>query len=162
MGAGQPRLAPADFAERGYMSPRSLWFLIREAFTNIWRHQLMTLASITTVAALMLYDEGKLKLDDPVSRYLPEFSGLRVHTEKGEVNAAGQVTIRDLMRHTSGLTYGVFGDSPVDKLYREHKVLNPGDNLAELVAKLPAGPRACSSWEEHERLLSEERDAWDR
>src|SRR5439155_1639315 len=51
LGAVRPRLASAHLVKGGYMSPRSLWFLIREAFTNIWRHQLMTLASVTTVAA---------------------------------------------------------------------------------------------------------------
>src|SRR5262249_48689024 len=63
---------------------------------------------ITSVAALMLIEEGKFKLDDPVSEYLPEFKGLRVYSDKeGETaEARREMTIRDLMRHTSGLTYG--------------------------------------------------------
>ena len=61
---------------------------------------------ITTAAALLLYEEGKFKLDDPVSTYLLELKGLRVHTGKGDetVEARHEMTIRDLMRHTSGLT----------------------------------------------------------
>jgi CubicO group peptidase (beta-lactamase class C family) len=74
---------------------------------------------ITTMAALLLYEEGKFKLDDPVSTYLPEFKGLRVHSGKGDetVDAKHEMTIRDLMRHTSGLTYGMPNGTAVDKMY---------------------------------------------
>src|SRR5262249_59693896 len=80
---------------------------------------------ITTVAAMMLVEEGKVGLDDPVSKYLPEFKDRRVHTGKGDdtVDAKREVTVRDLMRHTSGLTYGIFGNSPVDQLYKKAGVL---------------------------------------
>jgi CubicO group peptidase (beta-lactamase class C family) len=93
---------------------------------------------ITTAAALVLYDEGKFKLDDPVSRYLPEFKGLRVYagTGGGTVEARREVTVRDLMRHTSGLTYGMPDGSPVDQLYIANKVEDPGDSLADMVGKL--------------------------
>jgi CubicO group peptidase (beta-lactamase class C family) len=99
---------------------------------------------ITTVAAMMLHEEGRFQLDEPISRYLPELKGLRVHSGKGNetVEAKREVTIRDLMRHTSGLTYGFFGDSPVDKLYKDNKVLDPNDTLADLVAKLGKLPLA--------------------
>ena len=92
---------------------------------------------ITTVAAMILSEEGRLGLDDPVAKYLPEFRELRVHAgESGTAEAKRAMTVRDLMRHTSGLTYGVFGETPVDRLYRDNKVMAPGDSLAELVAKL--------------------------
>jgi CubicO group peptidase (beta-lactamase class C family) len=93
---------------------------------------------ITTVAAMILVDEGKIGLDDPVSKYLPEFKDRRVHTGKGEetVPAKREITIRDLMRHTSGLTYGVFGNSGVDQLYKNAGVLAPGDTLQDMVTKL--------------------------
>jgi CubicO group peptidase (beta-lactamase class C family) len=57
---------------------------------------------ITTVAAMMLWEEGKLELDDPVSKYIPEFKGLRVYAgSKDEtMGAKREITIRDLMRHT--------------------------------------------------------------
>jgi CubicO group peptidase (beta-lactamase class C family) len=93
---------------------------------------------ITTVAAMLLWEEGRFQLDDPVSKYLPEFKGLRVHTGKGNetVPAQREITVRDLIRHTSGLSYGVFSDTPVDRLYRESKVLAPGDSLTDLVTKV--------------------------
>jgi CubicO group peptidase (beta-lactamase class C family) len=65
---------------------------------------------ITTAAAMMLYEEGKFLLDDPVSKYLPEFknSKVRVKPATGEpytIPASKEITIRDIMRHTSGITY---------------------------------------------------------
>jgi CubicO group peptidase (beta-lactamase class C family) len=91
---------------------------------------------ITTVAAMMLFEEGKFQLEDPVSKFLPEFKALRVHDDKNDTVAANrEVSIRDLMRHTSGLTYGM-GDAPVDKLYLAAKVMAPGDSLADLITKL--------------------------
>ncbi|MFO0840821.1 MAG: serine hydrolase domain-containing protein [Gemmataceae bacterium] len=93
---------------------------------------------ITTVAAMILVEEGKLGLDDPVSKYLPELKGLRVHAGMGDgtAEAGREVTVRDLARHTSGLTYGVFGNSPVDQLYKKAGVLARGDSLQDTVAKL--------------------------
>ena len=65
---------------------------------------------ITSVAVMMLYEEGRFLLDDPVSKYLPEFKNPKVFTKpaSGEpysIPAKGEITIRDLLRHTSGLTY---------------------------------------------------------
>ncbi len=64
---------------------------------------------ITSVAAMMLYEEGKFLLDDPVSKYLPEFKNIRVLGNPGvsgdTLPATKEITIRDLMRHTSGITY---------------------------------------------------------
>src|SRR5215471_12022989 len=93
---------------------------------------------ITTVAALLLYEEGKFKLDDPVSKYLPELKGLRVHTRKGDetVEAKHEMTIRDLMRHTSGLTYGMPNGTAVDKMYVAKGIDGPELSLAEMVTVL--------------------------
>lgn len=93
---------------------------------------------ITTIAAILLWEEGRFQLDDPVAKYLPELKGLRVHAGKGNETVAAQreMTIRDLMRHTSGLTYGVFGNTPVDQLYKEKQVLDPDSSLAEMVKKI--------------------------
>jgi CubicO group peptidase (beta-lactamase class C family) len=78
---------------------------------------------ITSVAALMLVEEDKLKLDDPVGNYLPELKNLRVYAGKDETVAAKRaVTIRDLMRHTSGFTYGLPNGSAVDRLYIKNKI----------------------------------------
>jgi CubicO group peptidase (beta-lactamase class C family) len=97
---------------------------------------------ITTVAAAILWEEGRFQLDDPVSKYLPEFKNLRVYAGKGKEPEAlkREVTIRDLMRHTSGLTYGVFTNTGVDAMYRDKKVLDPSSTLADMVAKLSTIP----------------------
>jgi CubicO group peptidase (beta-lactamase class C family) len=97
---------------------------------------------ITTVAAMMLWEEGKLQLDDPVSKYIPELKALRVYVGPNDetVPARREITVRDLMRHTSGFTYGVFGDTPVDHMYREKKLLDRNSSLQEFVAKLATIP----------------------
>jgi len=96
---------------------------------------------VTTVAAMMLWEEGRFKLDDPLSKYLPEFKEVKVYDSgKGDdmklVAARRPVTVRDLMRHTSGLTYGVFSNSPVDELYRKNQVFGPNNTLPAMVEKL--------------------------
>ncbi len=91
---------------------------------------------ITTTAAMVLLEEGKFKLDEPVSKYLPDFKDLKVHGPGGKLEEPTRpMSIRDLMRHTSGLTYGIFGDTPVDKMYREAKVLG-NSSLEEMVRRL--------------------------
>ena len=104
---------------------------------SIFRIYSMT-KPIVTVAAMQLVEEGKIKLDDPVSKYVPEFKDLRVHSGTGNdtVPARREVTIRDLMRHTSGLTYGAFDNTPVDLLYRQANILDRGDTLAGFARKL--------------------------
>ncbi len=100
---------------------------------------------ITTVAAMMLMEEGKLSLADPVSKYIPAFADTKVSVEKK--NADGTVelglepqrrpmTIQDLMRHTSGLTYGAVGSNKVKQSYMDMKVMVPDQTNAEMVEKL--------------------------
>src|SRR5450432_4147790 len=79
---------------------------------------------MTTVGALMLYEQGKILIDDPLSKYFPKFAGMRVAARDagGEpttdtVPANRQITIQDLMRHTSGLIYGGRGTTLVHKMY---------------------------------------------
>src|SRR5688572_33102063 len=84
---------------------------------------------ITSVAVMMLVEEGKLGLDDPVAKYLPEFKELKVFTgvKDGELQLEDpkqEPTVRDLLRHTSGLTYGFFGNTEVDQRYRAADVLS--------------------------------------
>ncbi len=96
---------------------------------------------ITTAAALLLLDEGKFKLADPVSQYFPEWKGLRVHSAKGElVDAKREMTIRDLMRHTSGLGYGMSRNHPIDKIYIDKGIDGPNHTLAEMVTQLGGIP----------------------
>src|SRR5450756_765550 len=78
---------------------------------------------MTTVGALMLYEQGKLLIDDPLSKYFPQFANMRVAVhDAGEpvaetVPANRQITIQDLLRHTSGLIYGGRGTTLVHKMY---------------------------------------------
>ena len=92
---------------------------------------------ITVVAALTLVDAGKLGLDDPVAKYLPAFANMRVH---GSEVAPPPMTVRQLMQHTSGLTYGYFGLSAVDRMMRTAGIIDNDQPLAVLsnrLAKLP-------------------------
>lgn len=90
---------------------------------------------ITSTALMMLYEDGRFQLDCPVSRYIPGFRHLKVYGEKGPVEAGREMTIRDLLTHTSGLTYGFMNATPVDAMYRERKVEQSKD-LDEMVEKL--------------------------
>jgi CubicO group peptidase (beta-lactamase class C family) len=95
---------------------------------------------ITSVAAMILYDEGKFQLDDPVAKHIPELKGLKVYKESedgeaGYVEPNRAVTVRDLMRHTSGFTYGIFSNTPVDKMYRQKQIFGSRD-LQEMVKRL--------------------------
>jgi CubicO group peptidase (beta-lactamase class C family) len=79
---------------------------------------------MTTVGALMLYEQGKILIDDPLSKYFPKFANMRVAVRDGggeptaeTVPANRQITIQDLMRHTSGLIYGGRGNTLVHKMY---------------------------------------------
>ena len=91
---------------------------------------------IATVALMMLYEEGRFHLDDPASKYIPEFKDLKVYEEGDDgphlVEPDRAMTIRDLLTHTSGLTYGSFSDTHVDSLYRQARVLR-GNTLADMI-----------------------------
>jgi len=96
---------------------------------------------VTSVAVMMLYEEGRLKLDDPVSKYVPEFKGLKVYAESGKhEDQVRKMTVRDLLRHTSGLTYGFFGNTPVDKMYRAKNIFDWQSSLEDMVNKLSGIP----------------------
>lgn len=84
---------------------------------------------ITSVAVLMLMEEGQLMLSDPVSRYIPAFADVQVFDPDAQdgtrrVAPRRPITIKDLLTHTSGLTYGIFGDTEVDHLYQEANLLD--------------------------------------
>lgn len=100
--------------------------------------------AITTAAALKLCDEGKLGLDDPVSKHLPEMKGSKVQGKDGPFVPEHEMTVRDLMRHMSGLTYGTgtSGNEVADKLFREAKVMDPDSTLADMSVKLGRIPLA--------------------
>ena len=96
---------------------------------------------ITSVAVMMLVEDGQLALDDPVAKHLPEFEDVKVFAgvDGSELQLAEPeraMTIRDLLRHTSGLTYGFFGNTAVDQRYRRADVLSNRGTLADMVTKL--------------------------
>ncbi|MEW6184748.1 MAG: serine hydrolase domain-containing protein [Thermodesulfobacteriota bacterium] len=109
---------------------------------------------ITTVAAMMLYEENHFQLDDPLSQYIPAFRNMRVWQGQRIDNtqpAEQPITIRQLMTHTSGLTYGFMQANPVDARYRELKIERPSDatDLEEWVNRLATIPLICqpgSQW----------------
>src|SRR5262245_60637527 len=96
--------------------------------------------SITTAGALTLCDAGKIKLDDPVAKYIPAFADVKVATTNGLRAPSRPMTIRDLMLHTSGLTYG---EGP-EALKEAYSRLKPRDSrdLADMAARLSQAPLA--------------------
>jgi CubicO group peptidase (beta-lactamase class C family) len=106
---------------------------------------------IASVAAMMLVEDGKLSLDDPVAKYIPAFAHVKVGVEKPHENGKmalaleplnRPITIEDLLRHTSGLTYGFYGDSAVRKLYAQADLFNGDVDNAEFAARIAALPLA--------------------
>lgn len=141
------------------------FFGVRDPDTNqpmtddtIFRLHSMT-KPITSFAAMMLVDQGKLRLDDPVSKYIPSFASAKVGVEKklenGEkaleiVAPTRPVTIRDLLLHTSGITYGFYGDSLVRRAYGNAQIYD-GDfdnkEFAERIAQLPLEHQPGTVWD---------------
>ncbi|RZL94797.1 MAG: class A beta-lactamase-related serine hydrolase, partial [Variovorax sp.] len=114
---------------------------------------------ITTVAAMMLVEDGRLKLDDPVATWLPEYATMTVGVEKPgadgkpvleTVAARRPITVQDLMRHTSGLTYGFFGPGLVKQAYNAAG-LGAGDpdnaEFSQRLAKLPLAYQPGTTWD---------------
>jgi CubicO group peptidase (beta-lactamase class C family) len=125
---------------------------------TIFRLASMTKA-ITSVVAVKMLDEGKFSLDDPVSKYIPSFANVKVGVEeKAEdgtktlalVPPKRPITMLDLMRQTSGITYGFYGDSMVRKAYRAANIYAGDFDLAEFaerIAKLPLHNQPGALWQ---------------
>ena len=92
---------------------------------------------ITSVAVMMLYEEGRFQLGTPVSKFIPQFKNMKVYNEDQTeiLDAKKEITIKHLLMHTAGLTYG-WGNKPVDALYKEAKIREPGSTLVDMVEKL--------------------------
>jgi CubicO group peptidase (beta-lactamase class C family) len=127
---------------------------------TIYRVYSMT-KPLTSVAAMMLYEEGRFLLDDPIARFLPEFTGQRVFTGGGygavmTEPAVRDVTFRDLLTHTSGLTYGFMQATPVDAIYRAQKIELPGavEPLGDIVARLAKVPLIAQPGQEWNYSIS--------
>ena len=122
---------------------------------TIYRIYSMT-KPITTVAAMMLYEEGSFQLDDPVAKFIPAFADTRVF-DCGDAESfttvplARPVTVHDLMIHTSGLTYGFQHEHAVDALYRARGVefnanLGPLADIVEAAAAQPLVFQPGTRW----------------
>ena len=98
---------------------------------------------ITSVAAMLLVEDGVLELDAPVAQFFPEWRNMTVLAGAERV-AAKPITVRHLLTHTAGLSYGYYGDTEVDRLYRAAGLIDDWDYLThdtrELVAKLARLP----------------------
>jgi CubicO group peptidase (beta-lactamase class C family) len=102
---------------------------------------------VTSAALLMLYEEGKFQLSDPLEKYIPAFKNVKVFVKLDEKGAMvleepkRKITIHDVFRHTAGFGYGGSDDSPVNKAYREAGIdFSKMDSLKELVDKLVTVP----------------------
>lgn len=116
--------------------------------------------AITTVSAMMLFEEGKFTLNEPIAKYLPQFARMKVGVEKTDssggkptlelVPARRPITIQDLMRHTSGITYGFFGDTLAKKEYVAAGLFKKDYSNAEFadeIAKLPLSYQPGTTWD---------------
>ena len=116
---------------------------------------------VTAVAVLMLMEEGKLRLADPASRFLPALRSPKVLVQNKDapgqttlVPAEREITILDLLRHTSGMTYGVFANTPVDQMMKEAglndaamKYRLTDMQVAEAMGKLPLLQQPGTQWQ---------------
>jgi CubicO group peptidase (beta-lactamase class C family) len=112
---------------------------------------------ITAVAVMMLVDDGTLRLDDPVAKYIPAFAGTKVAVLAPDGMSVRSfeplvrpITIEDLLRHTSGITYGFYGDTAVRKLYAASNLFD-GDidnaTFVDRLAKLPLAEQPGTLWD---------------
>ena len=109
---------------------------------------------IVSVATMMLLEEGRFLLSDPVSKFLPELGAVKVAVARGaeidRVAAERPITIQDLLRHTSGLTYEFRGNGPVHKMYMAARIYSRDQTNADQVAalaKLPLQHQPGTTWE---------------
>lgn len=125
---------------------------------TIFRLFSMTKA-LTAVVSMQLLEEGKIKLDDPISKYIPSFANVKVGVEKKAEDGTVTLdlvppnrppTVLDAMRHTSGVTYGFYGDTMVRKAYRAANIYAGDFDLAEFadrIAKLPLEYQPGTLWD---------------
>ena len=131
----------------------------RESHTPLSANTIFRIYSMTKpiicAAFMTLYEAGRFQLFDPVAKYLPAFGKLRVLTpitpsETQEVDLVRPITIRDLLTHTAGLTYGFLEDSPVSELYRQARLMNAADSSLEVMinelARLPLAYQPGTRW----------------
>ncbi|PCJ51872.1 MAG: hypothetical protein COA70_13310 [Planctomycetota bacterium] len=120
---------------------------------SIFRIYSMTKA-ITSVAVMQLIEQGQLKLDDPIHKYLPEWKNVTVLHKKddgswGEIPASTAITVRHLLRHTSGLTAASFDRGELGRRYRKaqkNNAIESLDDFSRLLATLPLKHQPGAAW----------------
>src|ERR1041385_8670672 len=144
----------AYFEAVGVLDPESKAPMTKDAIFRIYSMS----KPITSVAVMMLAEQGRITLDEPIAKYIPAFKDMKVGVEtkgedgkpKLELVAAKPITIQDLLRHTSGITYGFFGNMLVKKAYLDAHVFDYAiDNaeFAERIAKLPLAFQPGTIWD---------------
>jgi len=131
----------ADFQTYGYRDMEADDPMAEDAIFRIYSMS----KPITGVALMMLYEEGKFRLSDPVRRYIPEFADLKVAASWGPdgpvlEDADHAMTIRELMTHTAGFAYGIGDPHPADRLYASEGVLDSRGTLKDMIDKLAGLP----------------------
>jgi CubicO group peptidase (beta-lactamase class C family) len=120
---------------------------------SIFRIYSMT-KPIVSVAAMMLWEQGRFLLSDPAAKFLPEFGAVKVAVaqgaEPGHTEPDRPITVQDLLRHTSGLTYEFRGNGPVHKMYTAARIYSRDQSNADQVSalsKLPLLHQPGTKWE---------------
>jgi CubicO group peptidase (beta-lactamase class C family) len=141
----------AFYESFGWLDPATKTPMPKDAIFRIYSMS----KPITSVAAMILVEQGKLFLGDPIQKYIPAFANMKVAVQKPGaasvdlVPATRPITVQDLMRHTSGLTYGFLPGTPVAKIYEEANLFGAdvtNADFAEAIAKLPLAVQPGSSW----------------
>ncbi|MGB7339071.1 MAG: serine hydrolase domain-containing protein [Phototrophicaceae bacterium] len=111
---------------------------------------------LTSIALMQLHDEGKVNLNDPIAKYIPAFANTKVYTGMTSlgmqlVDQNPAITVRHLLTHTAGLSYGFFYDHPIEELYRQvgQQRINRENSLSDLIEKIAAIPlisQAGTAW----------------
>ena len=141
----------------------SYGYLDRESNTPMPADAIFRIASmtkpITSVGIMMLVEQGKISLIDPVSKYLPELAEMQVAVSSGKDPSDGEytlvpankpITIYDLLRHTSGFGYGFLYDTAVDRMYNEHRLGNADSTSSEFIttiSQIPLKHQPGTVWE---------------
>jgi CubicO group peptidase (beta-lactamase class C family) len=146
----------AYFESVGTLNPATKAPMTKDAIFRIFSMS----KPVTTVSAMMLVEEGKLALSDPVAKYIPQFGKVKVGVDKPDpaggkaildlVAPRRPITIQDLMRHTSGITYGFFGAGTVKHAYVEAGVMKgdfTNEEFADRIAKMPLAYQPGSTWD---------------
>ncbi len=138
----------AYFESIGALDPQTKAPMRKDAIFRIYSMS----KPITAVAVMMLYEQGKITLDEPIAKYIPAFKNMKVGVEaKGEdgkpklelTEAKKPITIQDLLRHTSGITYGCFGDLP----WQRRPISTP--MYTKATTTMPSSPNGSRSFRSH-------------